>query len=80
MSPLNVLNVSLIYWSMLWCFKPGKADLLFLIPACILFYPTASNFIIAIINHVHTHFDAKKAGYHFTAQQMSLAPQKLGKT
>ena len=52
---------------------------------------TASNFIIAvinhvqsyfdvkkagIINHVHTYFDAKKAGHHFTAQQMLLAPQK----
>lgn len=27
------------------------------------FYPTSSNFIIAIINHVHTYFYAKKAGY-----------------
>ena len=40
------------------------------------FSPTASNFIIAGVNHVHTYFNAKKAGYNFTAQQMSLAPQK----
>ena len=39
-------------------------------------HPTASNFIIAVINHVHSYIDAKKVGYHFITQQMSLAPQK----
>ena len=36
---------------------------------------TVSQNTIAVINHVHSYFDAKKAGYHFTAQQMLLAPQ-----
>jgi len=31
------------------------------------------SFTIAIVNHVCTYFYAKKAGYYFTAQQMSLA-------
>jgi len=44
-------------------------------PAC-LFYPTASSFITAVINHVHLYFDAKNASYYLAAQQMSLAPQK----
>jgi len=38
--------------------------------------PTAPNFIIAIINHVHMHFDAEKAGYYFTAQQTSVTALK----
>jgi len=45
--------------------------ILFLVPAHIPFYPTTSNFIIAVINHV-----PGTAGYYFTAQQMSLALQK----
>ena len=55
--------------------RPGKLDCFSSLPAS-LFYSTASNFITAVINHVYTYFDAKKAGYPFTAQQISLAPQK----
>ena len=42
-----------------------------LISACIPFYLTTSNFIIAIIYHVQMYFYAKKAGYH--AQYISVA-------
>ena len=54
----------------------GQENLIVSHPRLHPFYPTTSNFIVAAINHVHTYFGAKKAGYHFTAQQMSLSPQK----
>jgi len=40
------------------------------------FYPTTSNSIIAVIDHVHLYFAAKKTSYCFIAQQTFLAPQK----
>ena len=49
----------------------GQANLIN--PARIPFYLMAS---IVVINHVRMYLDAKNAGYHFTAQQKSLAPQK----
>ena len=56
----------------------GQANLIncFSSPHASLYIPTTSNVIIAVINHVYMYFDTKKAGFHFTAQQMSLAPQK----
>ena len=55
----------------------GQANLIVSYARLHPFYPTASNyFIIAIINHVYMFFYAMKAGYHFTAQQTSVAALK----
>ena len=55
--------------------RPGKLALAG-IPAHITLYPIASNFIVAVVDHVHTtYLDVEKVGYHFTVQKMYLAVQ-----